>query len=206
MLTSREAIEVVVVSLKKYNLKTVVLDPVGLPQFQDASQKVRFANGPQKVMISTSGSTLLPADAVASLCDNLLPMATVITPNIPEAQHILSYYMSATGDPNPPSAPPAIRSMADIVSLAQKLHQHSGTAVLVKGGHMPLHIDGTVARRHKEKSMVIDVLIMETGQVKVYKSRFIDSSNTHGTGCSLACKQFVRSDLRSLQGLTDTLS
>ncbi|KAK6331866.1 hypothetical protein TWF718_002405 [Orbilia javanica] len=165
MLTSAESISVIVESIKKYNLKTIVLDPV---------------------MISTSGSALLPPEAISNLCSNLIPLATLVTPNIPEAQHLLSYYTNPEASPN--TAPPVdnINSMADVVDLAKRLQEQCSTSVLVKGGHLPFLSDGTVARRHKGDAFVMDILVLPSGVVKIFSSPFIESNNTHGTGCSLA--------------------
>ncbi|KAK6511279.1 hypothetical protein TWF481_000200 [Arthrobotrys musiformis] len=165
MLTSTESISVIVEAIKKHKLDTIVLDPV---------------------MISTSGSVLLPPDAISNLCKNLIPLATLVTPNIPEAQHLLSYYSNPEG--LPAAAPPVehINSMADIVDLAKRLQEKCSAAVLVKGGHLPFLADGSVARRQKDEAIVMDVLVLSNGVVKIFNSPYVESKNTHGTGCSLA--------------------
>ncbi|KAF3224892.1 hypothetical protein TWF106_003335 [Orbilia oligospora] len=165
MLTSAQSISVIVESIKKYDLKTIVLDPV---------------------MISTSGSILLPTDAISNLCSNLIPLASLVTPNIPEAQHLLSYYTNPNMLPTTSFPIDNINSMADVVDLAKRLQEKCSTAVLVKGGHLPFLGDGSVARRHKDKAFVMDVLVLSNGTVKIFSSPFIESNNTHGTGCSLA--------------------
>ncbi|KAK6540214.1 hypothetical protein TWF694_009031 [Orbilia ellipsospora] len=165
MLTSAESIDVVVEAMKKYKPKQIVLDPV---------------------MISTSGSVLLPPEAISALCERLIPLVTLITPNIPEAQHLLSYYISP--DSPPQVAPPieVVKTMVDVVSIAKRLHEFSSTAVLVKGGHLPFDSEGSVARRAKDRKAIMDVLVLPDGTVKIFHSLYIDSMNTHGTGCSLA--------------------
>ncbi|EPS45457.1 hypothetical protein H072_642 [Dactylellina haptotyla CBS 200.50] len=165
MLTSSESIDVVVEAVKKYNFKQIVLDPV---------------------IISTSGSVLLPPDAISALCNNLIPLATLITPNIPEAQHLLSYYITPDSPPTFIQPPDSITSMVDVVTLAKRLYEFSSTAVLVKGGHLPFAKDGSMARRAKDKAAIMDVLVLPNGTVKIFNSPFIDNNNTHGTGCSLA--------------------
>ncbi|EGX46903.1 hypothetical protein AOL_s00097g329 [Orbilia oligospora ATCC 24927] len=165
MLTSAQSISVIVESIKKYHLKTIVLDPV---------------------MISTSGSILLPTDAISNLCSNLIPLASLVTPNIPEAQHLLSYYTNPSMLPRTAFPIDNINSMADVVDLAKRLQEKCSTAVLVKGGHLPFLEDGSVARRQKSKAFVMDVLVLSNGTVKIFNSPFIESNNTHGTGCSLA--------------------
>ncbi|KAF3922856.1 hypothetical protein AA313_de0201980 [Arthrobotrys entomopaga] len=165
MLTSAESIAVVVEAMKKYNPKQIVLDPV---------------------MISTSGSVLLPPEAISALCEKLIPLVTLITPNIAEAQHLLAYYISPNSPPR--AAPPSdnLKTMVDVVSIATRLHEFSSTAVLVKGGHLPFDKDGSAARRTKDKTAIMDVLVLPDGTVKILRSPYIDSTNTHGTGCSLA--------------------
>ncbi|RVD87291.1 uncharacterized protein DFL_001533 [Arthrobotrys flagrans] len=165
MLTSAESISVIVEAIKKYDVKTIVLDPV---------------------MISTSGSVLLPSDAISNLCHNLIPLATLVTPNIPEAQHLLSYYTNTEVLPSTALPINNISSMADVVDLAKRLQEKCSTAVLLKGGHLPFLGDGSVARRQKDKAFVMDVLVLSNGVVKLFNSPFIESNNTHGTGCSLA--------------------
>ncbi|KAF3172339.1 hypothetical protein TWF788_009465 [Orbilia oligospora] len=139
MLTSAQSISVIVESIKKYDLKTIVLDPV---------------------MISTSGSILLPTDAISNLCSNLIPLASLVTPNIPEAQHLLSYYTNPNMLPTTAFPIDNINSMADVVDLAKRLQEKCSTAVLVKGGHLPFLGDGSVARRQKDKAFVMDVLVL----------------------------------------------
>ncbi|KAK6524714.1 hypothetical protein TWF281_011614 [Arthrobotrys megalospora] len=165
MLTSAESISVVVEAIKKYDLKAIVLDPV---------------------MISTSGSVLLPPDAISILCNSLIPLASLITPNLPEAQHLLSYYTNPEALWTAALPTDNISSMADVVDLAKRLQEQCSTAVLVKGGHLPFLSDGSIARRQTDNAFVMDVLVLSNGVVKIFNSPFINSKNTHGTGCSLA--------------------
>ncbi|KAK6506240.1 hypothetical protein TWF506_011159 [Arthrobotrys conoides] len=139
-----------------------------------------------QVMISTSGSVLLPPEAISNLCSNLIPLATLLTPNIPEAQHLLLYYTNPGVLPTAAFPIDNINSMADVVDLAKRLQEKCSSAVLVKGGHLPFLSDGSVARRQKGKAFVMDVLALSNGTVKIFSSPYIDSNNTHGTGCSLA--------------------
>ncbi|EWC47168.1 hypothetical protein DRE_03537 [Drechslerella stenobrocha 248] len=160
MLADESSIAVVVDAIKKYSLSSIVLDPV---------------------MVATSGSVLLPPAAIAALCDTLVPLATVVTPNVPEAHHMLAHYLPAAAE-----SLQDITSMAGLVALATQLHEQTGTAVLLKGGHLPVTADGQVAHRQKDKAVVMDVLVFPDGAVKIFSSPYIDSTNTHGTGCSLA--------------------
>ena len=95
MVSSAELIETIAAKLKQYGAKHIVVDPV---------------------MVATSGSKLLRDDAVSALCANLLPMAEVLTPNIPEAE-ILA------------------KNAADMEKAAQTISEKYGCAVLCKGGH-----------------------------------------------------------------------
>ena len=99
MLSTRDVIEVIACKLKEFNAVNIVLDPV---------------------MVSTSGSRLIDEDAIECLIEKLMPLATVITPNIPEAE-ILSGMK--------------IKSVEDMEIAGKKLHDMVGCAVLMKGGH-----------------------------------------------------------------------
>ncbi|NAZ80817.1 bifunctional hydroxymethylpyrimidine kinase/phosphomethylpyrimidine kinase [Kineococcus sp. R8] len=110
------------------------------------------------VMVATSGDRLLDDDAVAVLRDDLLPAADLVTPNVPEAAVLLGV--------------PAARSVDDCVAQAEELLRRSGTAVLLKGGHLA-----------GEDS--VDVLARPAGTHLVRRAR-VATSATHGTGCTLS--------------------
>lgn len=135
MVSRRKIIRVIAEKLRQYQAKNVVLDPV---------------------MVSTSGSRLLAADAMEELAGQLLPLAAVITPNIPEAE------MLGGMD---------IGSEADMEQAAKIIGERYGGTVLVKGGHQV----GTAN----------DVLYQDGSWVWFYGKR-IDNPNTHGTGCTLS--------------------
>ena len=99
MVSSAELIETIAAKLKEYGAKHIVVDPV---------------------MVATSGAKLLRDDAVTALCEKLLPLAEVLTPNIPEAE-ILSGM--------------TIQNAADMERAAQTISEKYGCAVLCKGGH-----------------------------------------------------------------------
>ena len=99
MVSSAELIETIAAKLKEYGAKHIVVDPV---------------------MVATSGAKLLRDDAVTALCEKLLPLAEVLTPNIPEAE-ILSGM--------------TIQNAADMERAAQNISEKYGCAVLCKGGH-----------------------------------------------------------------------
>lgn len=129
-------------------------------------------------MASTTGSQLLPHAAIRELRELLLSHTTVLTPNVPEAKLLLSNAGKTADDP---------RNVDDLISIAKAVQSLGPKFVLVKGGHLPFKMDGTIAKTDAEKELMIDILYGE-GQVTRIESRYQKSKNTHGTGCSLACK------------------
>lgn len=135
MVSSAELIRVIADRLRFYNAKNVVVDPV---------------------MVATSGSALLKNDAVKLLIKELLPLASVVTPNIPEAQ-----VLSGMG----------IVSKEDMISAAKKIGDDHNCAVLLKGGHSINDAND---------------LLYADGELHWFEGRRIDNPNTHGTGCTLS--------------------
>ena len=129
-------------------------------------------------MVSTSGFQLLPQEAVRELRELLLPRATILTPNIPEAKLLLSNAGKHVQNP---------QSVDDMISLAKSVQSLGPKFVLVKGGHLPFRNDGTIASTGSEKELMVDILYGE-GKVTRFENKYQESRNTHGTGCSLACK------------------
>ena len=135
MVSSQELIRVIAQKLRQYGAKHIVVDPV---------------------MVATSGSKLLRDDAVQALTEKLLPMAEVVTPNIPEAE-ILSGMK--------------ITDAAGMEAAAQRISEKYHCAVLCKGGHQINDADD---------------LLWRNGCGKWFRGRRIDNPNTHGTGCTLS--------------------
>ena len=135
MVSSAELIGTIADKLQEYGARHIVVDPV---------------------MVATSGSKLLRDDAVDALTARLLPMAEVLTPNIPEAE-ILSGM--------------SIKNAADMEKAAQTISEKYGCAVLCKGGHQINDADD---------------LLWRSGAGKWFRGRRIDNPNTHGTGCTLS--------------------
>ncbi len=135
MVSSAGLIEVIADKLRQYGAKNIVVDPV---------------------MVATSGSRLISEDAVEALKTRLLPLATVLTPNIPEAE-VLSGL--------------SISSPEDMERAAQFIGEHYGCAVLCKGGH---------------RLNDANDLLWREGTYKWFRGRRIDNPNTHGTGCTLS--------------------
>lgn len=109
------------------------------------------------VMIAQSGDRLLASEAVAAIKRRLLPRATLVTPNIPEAEVLTDT---------------KIPDLAAMREVAASLYREFGAPVLLKGGHMegdPMH----------------DVLVWEEGE-RIFEHARIATENTHGTGCTLA--------------------
>lgn len=119
------------------------------------SPRLPFVMDP--VMVATSGDRLQSEEALAALRTRLLPRATVITPNIPEAELLLGR---------------RITDEAGQREAAQALLETGAEAVLVKGGHLP-------------GDWVTDLLATRQGMVAIGGPR-IESTSTHGTGCTLA--------------------
>lgn len=135
MLGEKKAIEVIADTLKQYGTKNIVVDPV---------------------MISTSGCKLISENAQNTLCKRLFPLATLITPNIPEAETL---------------AQSKIKNETDMLTAAKRIFEQYGSAVLVKGGH--LVNDATD-------------LLYDGGSETFFTSPKINTTNTHGTGCTLS--------------------
>lgn len=119
------------------------------------------------VMISTSGKRLLDEEALSLYCQELLPLATVITPNLPELGALCEFY-GCVGE--------ALLSKEgmkeqEIIRQGKDLQQKLSTAILVKGGH--------------RDSSARDILFVEDRQIS-YSGEKLSNPNTHGTGCTLS--------------------
>ncbi|KAI1180290.1 Phosphomethylpyrimidine kinase-domain-containing protein [Nemania sp. FL0916] len=156
MLGSVATIEMLAKALTDYNVKKLVLDPV---------------------MVATTGAQLLPAKAVSELRTLLLPLTFVLTPNVPEAQLLVTPDDGVRGE---------IQRVEDLEDLARQLRALGPTWVLVKGGHVPFTRDGVAATSSEQREIVVDVLLGPDGDATRIESPYVDSKNTHGTGCSLA--------------------
>lgn len=131
-------------------------------------------------MVSTSGSQLLPEDAVNTLIKELLPLTTVLTPNLPEAILLLKFAGASSVSFQDPE------NIDDIVKIAQSIQALGPKYVLLKGGHLPLTKGGLVSKDDAERDVVLNILYGE-GEVMMMETPYLKSKNTHGTGCSLAC-------------------
>ena len=118
------------------------------------------------VMRATSGDSLIEESALDTLRDKLFPLARVVTPNIPEAERLVGF---------------AIEGIDDMKRAAEVIKTFGVSAVLIKGGHMPLRTD--IDRKVPE---AIDVLLDERGQFSEFRSPYLDVGNVHGSGCTLS--------------------
>jgi len=137
MLGDAVTVATVVSILQKYEFGPVVVDPV---------------------MVATSGDVLLAPDAIAAVRNLLIPLATLITPNLHEAAKLLG-------------VPPAT-SVEEMEAQAIRLVEQGAHAALVKGGHAM-------------GEMAVDVLVSAAG-ISHHAAPRIDTPNTHGTGCTLS--------------------
>ena len=135
MVASEELIRVISERIKYYGAKNIVVDPV---------------------MVATSGSELMKSNALRTFTEELLPISTLITPNIPEAQ-VLSGITIETKD--------------DMVTAARILGDKYHCAVLLKGGHSINDAND---------------LLYEGGRITWFEGKRINNPNTHGTGCTLS--------------------
>lgn len=139
MLASSELVQAVASGLRAHEAQNVVVDPV---------------------MVAKSGDRLLAADAVASLRERLLPLATLITPNLPEAADLLGR--------------PSIEDREGMRAAALALLELGPRFVLLKGGHLD------------DPSASDDLLVGSDGSEVWYRAARVSTRNTHGTGCTLS--------------------
>ena len=135
MVSSAELITVIADKLRQYGARHIVVDPV---------------------MVATSGAKLLRDDAIEVLKERLLPLAEVLTPNIPEAEILYGQ---------------TIESAEDMEAAARSIGERYGCAVLCKGGH--------------QLNDANDLLWTPAGS-RWFRGRRIQNPNTHGTGCTLS--------------------
>lgn len=135
MVSSRGLIEMIAKKLNEYDAKNIVVDPV---------------------MVSTSGSKLISDDAITTLKEKLLPLASILTPNIPEAEVLSGMKVS---------------NEEEMIAAAKYISETYHCAVLCKGGH---------------KVNDANDLLYENGSFKWFEGKRINNPNTHGTGCTLS--------------------
>ena len=135
MVSEKELICVIAEKLNQYRAKNIVVDPV---------------------MVATSGARLISEDAIDTLKQKLFPLATILTPNIPEAEVLTGI---------------KIQNAKDMIRAAKQISEEYGCAVLCKGGH--------------QLNTANDLLFAE-GDHHWFEGKRISNPNTHGTGCTLS--------------------
>jgi hydroxymethylpyrimidine/phosphomethylpyrimidine kinase len=136
MLSSRDIVRAVARKLSSLAVQNLVVDPV---------------------MISKSGYDLLQPDSIDSVKHDLIPLARLVTPNLPEAERLVGNTIRTTGD---------------VRAAALAIHKLGPKAVLIKGGH-----------RLDERATDI---LYDGSEFTVFPGEYIETSNTHGTGCTYA--------------------
>lgn len=138
MLYSAEVIKVVADMLQQYNPRNIVIDPV---------------------MISTSGKNLLQPEAIKLLKEQLIPMADIITPNIPEAEVLLGR---------------KIKGQSDLPQATKDLSKDGSLSVILKAGHL-------------DADLLVDYFYDSQAETMLeLPSIRLETKNTHGTGCTLS--------------------
>lgn len=154
-------LEAIFTELPPSALKTGMLYSAKLIETASAFLNDQAATPPlvvDPVMVATSGARLLKPDAIRALRRDLLPLATLVTPNLDEASLLLERH---------------VHSVAEARDAAREIFEKWGCAALVKGGH------------RASDAEAVDVLF--TGRrTTIHRSPYIPTANTHGTGCSLA--------------------
>ena len=135
MVSGKALIETIADKLEVYHAENIVVDPV---------------------MVATSGARLISEEAIGALKERLLPMATVLTPNIPEAEVL---------------ADMQVKTEEDMVNAAEVISRRYGCAVLLKGGHQLNDAND---------------LLYRNGSYQWFHGKRIQNPNTHGTGCTLS--------------------
>ena len=135
MVSNSDIINAIADKLIEYKAENIVVDPV---------------------MVATSGSKLISDEAKDTLINRLLPLGTIITPNIPEAE-VLSGM--------------SIKIDEDMIKAAKEISKNIDSAILIKGGHYDKNAND---------------LLYDNGEIFWFKGDRVDTNNTHGTGCTLS--------------------
>jgi len=122
------------------------------------------------VLVSSSGARLLDADGVQAMCLELLPLARAITPNIAEAEALSGR---------------RIGSPAEARDAARRIHDMGAATVIITGGHGPGTRDGPRTKDQGPGTEVVD-LVLHEGEFHEFRASRIESTSTHGTGCTYA--------------------
>jgi hydroxymethylpyrimidine/phosphomethylpyrimidine kinase len=161
MLATAAIVEAVAAAIEELELPLVVVDPV---------------------LVSTSGDRLLDADGVQALCTEILPLARVVTPNVPEAEALSGQ---------------RITSLHDAREAARRIHDMGAAAVIITGGHS-VHLASPESQLPNPD--VVD-LLFDGRDFHEFRTPRVESAHTHGTGCTFASA--VAAGLALGRGLPD---
>ena len=150
MLADAAIVEAVAAAIKELDLPLVVVDPV---------------------IASTRGDRLLDDDGVQMLCAELLPLAHVVTPNIPEAEALSGR---------------RIASLEDMRKAARRIHEMGARAIIITGGHLSLATEPRPPGAAPGPPAEIVDLLFDGREFREFRTVRIDTPNTHGTGCTFA--------------------
>lgn len=156
MLGNRETIRAVAEGLVELGIKKIVVDPV---------------------MVAQSGDSLLAADAVEAVKEIIVPLAQIVTPNLPEAEKLTGM---------------KIESVEEMTAAAREIAKLGCGAVLVKGGHLA-----------GEPEIITDVLLAG-GKISLLQDRRIETTANHGTGCTLSSA--IAAELAAGLGLEEAVA
>ena len=125
------------------------------------------------VMCSTTGQDLIDDDAFKAIQVELLPLACVITPNVPEAERLVGF---------------SIAKESDMRRAAEAIRALGARAVLIKGGHLRDRRQMEEGGRQEPGKVgeALDVLLDEAGKFTVFREHFVDVGEVHGSGCTLS--------------------
>ena len=149
MLATAAIVEAVAAAIEELELPLVVVDPV---------------------LVSTSGERLLDADGVQTLCRELMPLARVVTPNIPEAEALSGR---------------RIGSAQEAREAARRIHDMGAASVIITGGHALWDDESSGLRAEGSAPQIVD-LLFDGDVFHEFRTRRIDTRHTHGTGCTFA--------------------
>ncbi len=161
MLPTREIVETVADIIREHELPNVVVDPV---------------------VNATSGPRLIDDKALAALVEALFPLATLVTPNVPETEKIAGIN---------------IWNLDDVSKAAATFREKGVRNVLIKGGHLPALINTNSDGSPSSKDF-----LFEGAELTVFEDEFIRTANLRGTGCMLASA--IASNLALGRSLTDS--
>lgn len=162
--------------LQDYTLSAIKTGMLPTRETIDTTAELIIASGVVNIVVdpvvrSTSGYDLIDDDALEALIKRLFPLASLITPNIPEAERIAGL---------------KIASEADIKAAAAKMRSMGARNVLIKGGHLPISDAGLDPAATEIGARKARDFLFLGGELQIFEADFIETNATHGTGCTLS--------------------